>query len=554
MTKEDPAATNVVPFAPPIAAAAPAPSGRVVKEKEPSPPSPDEAGAELEAPEEESGGSGEEIDDAFATKDGVEKYYYHQEVSRFMRKNAAGQWISLNESAFIRHLRKEHRLRDKPAPGKLMSPAHDVVWDVENNHRIDYAGVIAGYRSGLHELAGRRVLVTQDQSFITPAKGEWPLIKKYLEGLFCGEEPGADGGPGVKVDQLPWVYGWLQHTVQCYYAGRTASGLAFCLAGDVGTGKSFFSLLVRWLLGDRVAKPYKFMMNDDSFNRDLIEAVLQLIDDENQADTDYKARQKFAGEVKMIVANNEFRVRVMHTDPFAIPVLRRLMVLCNLQGTRLLVLPPLDGDVDDKLSLFKAYAPPRPAGDLSTWREGKPTMETPAEQACWPMPMPTRDEEEKEAWRAAVRAELPAFLFWLLNEYKMPTHVSGGRFVVRHYHHPALISALHEHSPHVRIWDLLVRSRVVFTEYIPAAGPDEPATYVPRKEGWSGSAGDLEQLLKKSESCQLSKEERSEIKASNWLGRTLELCKLHFGAAYCDDKRTNKGRVWTLKPRKEDAL
>lgn len=514
----------------------------------PAAPSLEEAGAEPEAE-----GVGD-IANAFESKEGVEEYFYNEELSRFMRKNQAGHWITLNEGAFLRYLKKERRLRDKPAPGKLLSPAHDVLCDIENNHRVAYAGVIAGYKSGLHQISGRRVLVTEDPQYITPQPGAWPLLEKYLTGLFCGEELGAEGAPPIKIDQRPWVYGWLQHVAQCFYEGRTSSGLAFCLAGDPGTGKSFFALLVRWMLGGRVAKPYKFMMNDDSFNRDLIEAVLQLIDDENQADTDYKARQKFAGEVKMIVANNEFRVRAMHTDPFAIPVLRRLMVLCNLQGTRLLVLPPLDGDVDDKMDLFKAYPPPLPTGDLSTWREGRPTLDTPAEQACWPMPMPTRTEAEKEAWRAAVHAELPAFLWWLLNEYKMPTHVSGGRFVVRHYHHPAIVAALHEHSPHARLWELLVRSRVVFSEYIPPSGPDEPAEWVTRKEGWTGSAGDLEQLLKKSESCQLSKEERSEIKAANWLGRTLELCSSHFGPAFCRMSRSGKVKTWHLKPRPEDAL
>ena len=542
----------------PSAAAAPA-VVRGRKKKEPSLPSQE---TEADEADEESAGdpsaaapAAGDITDAFESKPGVEEYYYNADLSRFMRRNTAGRWITLNEGAFLRYLKKERRLRDKPAPGKLTSPAHDVLCEVENDRRVDYAGVIAGYKSGLHEIGGRRVLVTEDPKYITPAKGEFPLLTRYLDHLFCGEEPGADGGPSIKIDQRPYVFGWLQHVTQCYYAGRPAEGLAFCLAGDTGTGKSFFSLLVRWILGERVAKPYKFMMNDDSFNRDLIEAVLQLIDDENQTDTDYKARQKFAGEVKMIVANNEFRVRAMHTDPFAIPVLRRLMVLCNLQGTRLLVLPPLDGDIDGKLFLFKAYPPPLPTGDLSTWCGGLPTIDTPAEQACWPMPMPTRTEEEKEAWRAAVRSELPAFLWWLLNEYKMPTQVSGGRWIVRHYHHPAIVSALLEHAPQTRLWDLIVRSRVVFQEYIPPGGPDEPAEWTVRKDGWSGTAGDLEQLLKKSEACQLSKDERAEIKASNWLGRTLESCGEHFGKDYCDgSKRTAKGRIWHLRPRKEDAL
>lgn len=506
------------------------------------PPSP-AGGGEEKIPSVPAGAAPVDPADAFATAEGIEEYFFNEETRYFLRRNKAGQWISLSEGQMMRHLKMDRRLRDKPDPGKLISPAHACLKEVENDRRVAYAGVLAGYRAGVHTIAGRRVLVTEDPVFITPQKGEWPVLEKFFEGLFCGEEPGAEGGPPIKIDQRPWVFAWLKHTVECFQTGKTSTGLAFCLAGDPNCGKSMFALFVRWMLGGRVAKPYRFMLNDDSFNRDLVEAVLQLIDDENQADTNYQARQKFAGEVKMIVANNEFRVRAMHTDPFAIPVLRRLMVLCNLQGTRLLVLPPLDGDVDDKIALFKGYARPAPKAPI--------TNDTPAEQACWPMPMPTRTEPEREAFREKVAAELPAFLWWLLFEYKMPSFVSGGRFIVRHYHHPALVAALQEHSPHVRFWDLLVRARVVFQEYV-SNGADAPAEWKARPEGWRGTAGDLEQLLKKSDACQLSKEERSEIKAANWLGRTLELCQMHFGEDVCSLKRTDKGRIWTLKPRKED--
>lgn len=542
---------EVVPFdgatvastATPAPAAAAPGGGGVVEEKMPAVPStasaaPGAAIATAETPP--------DLTSAFESKKAREEYFYNEEARCFMRKNEAGSWVSLAEGAFVRHLKKEHGLRDKPVPGKITSQAHDVVWDVENNRRVAYAGVIAGYKAGLQSIAGRRVLVTEEPVFITPKRGEWPIYGEVLKNLFCGSEP-ADDNKTIEIDQRPWVFAWLKHVMECFYDGKTDPGLAFCLAGDPNCGKSFFALTVRWMLGDRVAKSYRYMMGDDSFNRDLVEAPLWLIDDENQADTDYRMRQKFGGEVKMVTANNEFRVRAMHMNPFAIPLLRRLMVLCNLQGTRLLVLPPLDGDVDDKLHLYKGYARPQPAQPI--------TLDTPPEAACWPMPMPTRTVVEREQFRAAVRGELPAFLWWLLNEYKVPSVVSAGaRFGMESsYRHPAIVAALAEHSPHMRLWDLIVRSKVVFNTFYPGSASSDPRWEA--KGEWRGSAGDLEQLLKKNQDSQLSKEERGEVKASNWLGRTLDLCARHFGERVCRQERSGKKgqRVWILTPRPEDA-
>lgn len=474
-----------------------------------------------------------------------EEYFYAEEQQRFLRKNPAGRWIALSEGQFTRHLKKDYGVNDKAGGGKIISAAHEMMSHIENNRRVAYAGIIAGYQAGVHTMAGRQILVTAGPVFIEPKQGEWPILAKYFEGLFSGTEPTDDAGSVVAVDQRPYVFAWLQHALQCYYECKPYSGLALCLAGDINCGKSFFAIILSMLFGGRVANPYRFMMNDDSFNRDLIEAPLQLIDDENQADTDYKARQKFAAEIKMITANNQFRVRAMHTDPFSIPVLRRLVVLCNLHGTRLLVLPPLDGDVDDKLSLFKGYARPKPKEPI--------TLDTPAEQACWPAPMPTRTIEERERYLKTVAAELPAFLWWLLKEWKMPSQVSGGRFVARHYHHPAIVAALHEHSPHMRFWDLLLRSKVVFATYQHGSVVDGDPEWVKREE-WRGSAGELEQLLKKHNDSQLSKEERAEVKASNWLGRTLDLCAQHFGEAHCRQEKGHGGRVWVLRPRAEDQV
>lgn len=478
----------------------------------------------------------------FETKAADELYYYDENARAFWVRNDAGEWVDLSEGGFKRHLKKQRGLRDKPNPGKAISPLDEEVSRVEKNCRVSYAGPLAGHRAGIRMIAGRRVLVPVDPVLIEPKEGEWAILEAYFNGLLVGQEPTDDKGGTMTIDQRPYFYGWLRHVVECLRAGRVAPGLALGMAGEPNCGKSFLALILRWLLGGGVGKPYAAMTGQDQFNKDAAEHVLQLVDDENQADTRLDMRQKFASEIKKFVANNEFRLRAMHKDGFAVEVLRRLVVLVNLQG--IMVLPPLDGDVDDKLLLFKGYARPAPPVPIS--------MDTPAEQACWPAPMPTRTEEEKERYRDTIRAELPAFLHWLLEKWKIPSEVSGGRFVVRHWHHPAIVAELHSLSPHTRLWDLIVRARVVFEVALYDSG-DGAVSWTKRDE-WSGTANDLEVLLKKDQNSQLNDSEKREIASGTWLGRRLGLVEKHYGPDVCREKRTATSRRWVLKPRGQDRI
>jgi hypothetical protein len=527
-----PAAADV----PPVSAAAPA-LGGVVEEKMPVQPSP-ESTAE---PNAEAAALPADPADAFESKEGVEQYYFDESVSCFWILNDARQWVNVSEGGFKRHLKKARGMRDKPNPGCTISPLDEEVSRVEKNCRVAYAGILAGYKKGIHFVAGRRVLITEDPVLIEPVKGEWPILYKIFEGLLCGQEPSAlDDGKFISIDQRDHFFAWLRHVVECLRSGRTAPGLALGIAGDPNCGKSFLALILRWLLGGRVGKPYAAMTGQDNFNKDSAEAVLQLVDDENQSDTRLDMRQKFASEIKKFNANNEFRLRAMHKDGIAVEVLRRLVILVNIQG--IMVLPPLDGDVDDKIMLFKGYARPRPSAAI--------TEDTPAEQACWPAPMPTRNELEREAYRETVRLELPAFLYWLLVEWKMPSHVTGGRFVVRHWHHPQIVAELQELSPHVRLWELIVRSQCVLEKW---EGDGMGGSHRVPVEKWEGSASDLEVLLKKSESSKLSEAEKKEVVASNWLGKRLKLCEKHFGKGVCELHEGRMKKLWVLKPRPQDV-
>lgn len=477
---------------------------------------------------------------AFKTKSGLEEYYFEESSGKFWLRNTVGTWVSLAEGGFKRHLKKLGK-REKLSPkeieaGKAISQMDEEIRKVEQNHRVAFAGALAGYRAGLHKVAGRMVLVSEDPEIVVPVKGEWPVLRAFFDGLFIGEEIlDEETGARQRIDQTAHFYGWLQHVVDCYQRGRIASGLALCVAGQKDCGKSRLAMILRWILGGRVAKPYAAMIGRDNFNRELFEAVLQLIDDEN-ADTRIEMRLKFGAEIKKIVANDEVKQRGMHRDGITLSVLWRLVVLVNLEAERLMVLPPIDSDIQDKLLMLKGYRRPEPPADA------------PAEiRASWPMPMPTRSEDEKEAFRVRLRAELPAFLWWLLNDFKMPSHVGGGRFSVRHWQHPQIRDRLQQFAPHVRLWQLIESSRVVFEKWDPGVptDPNSRPGYVAVPE-WSGKARELSDLLR-SEKSQLTADEKRKVPDPAWIGQRLEAAKEHFGSDVADQKRTALARLWRLK-------
>jgi hypothetical protein len=177
-----------------------------------------------------------------------------------------------------------------------------------------------------------------------------------------------------------------------------------------------------------------------------------------------------------------------------------LTITLNDEPENLMVLPPIDESVFDKITLMKAN-----------------------EQS---MPMPTGTITEREAFWAKLISELPAFLAYLI-DWQIPANMKSQRFGVTHYHHSDLVFALAELAPEHRLLSLI--DGYLF------GGMDQ----------WTGTAEEFERELTSTKSeCrqEASKLFTFNTAAGTYLGRLAKRYPARF-----ETLRRENHRIWTIK-------
>jgi hypothetical protein len=132
-------------------------------------------------------------------------------------------------------------------------------------------------------------------------------------------------------------------------------------------------------------------------------------------------RLAFGAAIKAVVANESHSCHRKYCTPITLRPFWRLTITLNDEPEALLVLPPLDDHVADKIILLRA--------------------------SRFPLPAPTETHEERTEFWNKITSEIPAFLHYLLNEYEPRAELRDSRYVVSGWHHPELAVALHDLSP-----------------------------------------------------------------------------------------------------------
>ena len=384
-------------------------------------------------------------------------------------------WAVWPEQGVTDKLRNEYCIRIKAdREGERLSEVKRVyLWARENRCLDEIFPALPGYRSGVYRLeSGERVLVKTSPQLIEPVKGEWKVIEALIRGQL-------DRSAEKDVDQTPYFLSWLKVALEALIGGEPGQwrqGHAMIIAGPAGGGKSRLQEnIITPLLGGREANPKKFLFGQDDFNGDVFSAEhLSLAEVPSSQKT--VDRVELAETIKQIVANAAHRMRLMRVEPWTVYPYWRLSITLNDDPDKLRSLPLVTKDFGGKVIILHSKK-----SDL---------------------PMPTRTEPERRAFRDQIKAELPAFAHFLLHEYEIPqellTYPDGGdatRFGFREFHHPIIKDGLFDDSPAAELLQLIDMAEIYdSTMRLKIWDLDSGRYGVPGKL-WHGKAQELHNLL-----------------------------------------------------------
>ena len=438
-------------------------------------------------------GQVDQILEAAGVRDRV--FYEESGNGRWWYQSAKDGWVGRNTKLFESYL-KSKGVNGAREDNETQSDLERAVLHVATNLVVQYAGPVAGMQKGVQMNNGQRVLVTRSPEIPPLTPGEFSTITALVDQMFGPQE---DGGP----DQRPYILGWWKHSLECLINNYdNNSGLAMVLAGEAGCGKSLLKALIRISLGGRECKPYRFMIGQENFNGEFIGAELWAIDDE-QSMTDPKSRSEFGANIKKTVADDLYRIRGMMRDGVILKMFKRLLICVNREPERLMVLPQLDDDIADKISILLAHK--------------------------HPMPMAVASPEDKRLFWSTLMEELPHFLHWLVHEYVIDPQLFA-RFGVKEYHHPDLCGDLFEMS----------RERVLWEQINKTLFDDVSDLLWNRKL----SASDLRALLT-SDDAPLTTREKNSLPSPNWFGKCLSKIAKQYPERIQQRKSHGK-RVWWI--------
>lgn len=345
--------------------------------------------------------------------------YYEISTGYYLVTNRENDWIPQTESQIKRRLKAAGVGRVNSDQTGL-TQVDMALLHLQNTWSVAYAGPVAGYSRGLHIENNKKILITTEAHFITPWPGKWPKLYELIKGLLVYES----------IDQRPYLFAWLKLAYNALITGQRQPGQCLVIAGPSGCGKSLLQKLITMILGGRSANPYPYMMSDKpgDFNSELFESEHLPIEDQ-AASNSTTIRRKFGQKIKELTVNDSQTCHAKYGERLCLRPIWRLSISLNDEPENLMILPPIDESIADKIILMRGYKAP--------------------------MPMPTQTASQEAAFWLTLNEELPAFIHFLVNEFTIPDEMRADRYGMKEYHHPDVIAAINELQPETKLLALI---------------------------------------------------------------------------------------------------
>jgi len=420
--------------------------------------------------------------------------YYDPNQLCYWMENGRKEWQRTNEGHLKRFLRQRTYKGCTKGEGQDSMIENHLI-ELQLNYDVAYAGPLAGWNVGLHDICGNRVLVTKGARPIFPHEGKWSVLEHFLADL-------------LPDNQHLYFYAWLKSSCRSLKQGAPfRPGQCLALAGPPGCGKSLLQNLITEVFGGRACKPYKFIQGKTDFNSEHLGCEHLMIEDE-AASTDIRIRRDMGSAIKSLLVNETQTCYRKNKEPLMLMPFWRLTVSLNDEAENLMVLPPLDDSLKDKILLLKCGM-------------HKQTIDS-------------DDLAKKREWRITLSNELPHFLHWL-KTWKIPTTMQDSRYGCVAWQHPELLDALEDLSPEMKLMSLIDTLQIWNADRMP----------------WVGTANQLEdKLLEKDKLGRTAKLLSFNTACGVYLAR---LAKRFPDRVKCTKRIANKV-TWTINPLAEEPL
>lgn len=284
--------------------------------------------------------------------------YFDAAQGSYWVKFHGNRFLNLDSRNVKLHLMR-NSFRIDPEDDYGLKDGDRVLTTAQIDRAVDYAGPLAGHPAGLITTqGGRRVLVTAESNPIQAKKGSCDALDDFFGQLLAVADP----------KQLQFFFLWLKVARESLLERDFRPGQMLVLAGPSSCGKSLCQALITEFLGGRMAKPYRYMTGGTQFNADLSKAEHLVIADE-QASVDIRSRRNFGAAVKDLTVNLEMSVHAKGREAITLPTYRRVSLSCNDEAENLMILPPLDDSIMDKLMLFKCTHAKLGKDRLKNWKQ-----------------------------------------------------------------------------------------------------------------------------------------------------------------------------------------
>jgi hypothetical protein len=307
--------------------------------------------------------------------------------------------------------------------------------------------------------------------------------------------------------QFARILVWFHVARRRILTGRWHPLPALAAIGERGSGKSLFQSMVTLGLGNRVSKPAMFLAGRTDFNEDLFAGEHLMFEDESGR-ADQASRRHLGESIKTLLFCRTVQCHGKRKKGFVLSPFWALTFSLNDAPEHLMVLPPIDESLMDKILILKAVKRPRPIPPGMT---------------------------ETDWLTTVLIEEMPAFIHFIDRFDIWDPQLAfarDDRTLVGCWQHPDIMTLISDLTPEASL--LAFIDDVLFAE----EGQMHPVT------GWMGSAERLSRQLRE------SKYGREIEKLLSWPAA----CGVYLGRLASQKpervemKRTHSSRDWIIRP------